>query len=514
MTSTKRVGWLAAASLALLAAVAVLLGGHAVHAAPAALHAPYLHDAATQQWAMRHGAHQGKTHGQHQRVHYHGHSLVRLSTARSADLPALHQLLLDLNMDVWSARNGHVVVRAADAHALKAALHQYMPSVRARTLVSDIETQLLAHHWRAMDTRVSATSSSVAAQLHDPKTWFSEYHDLDEIYEWYQLLATAHKDRITITRNVGTTHEGREIMALRFTNPTSAAMANATLPKKQIYLQGGIHAREWIGHATTQYIAYHLATSDDKKITSLLDEAEIVIVPVVNPDGYVYTWNGDRLWRKNRRADARGAFGVDLNRNYPSHWGEAGSSKFPYSETYMGPSAGSEPELQATMALFDSLPRVVAALDLHAYSQLILRPVGWTRKDPTHEAQHAAVGAAMARIIKNVHGKDYVSEKEIDLYPVSGGATDWWYEQSRPLKNLLGSKDNVDASNKKGKKPLPPGHGTIVRPYSYTIELRPSSEWWGPGFVLDKREIIPTGEEILPAFLYYARTAIENVLTE
>ncbi|KNE61187.1 hypothetical protein AMAG_18751 [Allomyces macrogynus ATCC 38327] len=184
MTSTKRVGWLAAASFALLAAVAVLLGGHAVQAAPAALNAPVLHDAATSQWAMRHGAHQGKTHGKHQRVHYHGHSLVRLSPTRSTDLPSLHQLLLDLNIDVWSAQSGHVDVRAADAHALKAALHRYMPGVRTRTLVADIETQLLAHHWRAMDERPS-TKSSVADQLHDPKTWFSEYHDLDEIYEWY-----------------------------------------------------------------------------------------------------------------------------------------------------------------------------------------------------------------------------------------------------------------------------------------------------------------------------------------
>ncbi|KNE61189.1 hypothetical protein AMAG_06939 [Allomyces macrogynus ATCC 38327] len=500
---TKRIGWLAAASVALLAAVAVLIGGHAVHAAPAAaLQALVLNDDATTQWAMH--STKGRTNS-HQRVHYHGHSLVRLTPARAADLPALHQLLLDLNIDVWSALRGQVDVRAADAHVLKQALDRYLPGVRARTLVADVEKQLLEPHWHAIDERVAV--KSVAAQLHDPKSWFAEYHHLDEIYEWYQLLAAAHKDRITLMRNVGTTHEGRELMALRFTNHSST---NVTLPKKQVYVQGGIHAREWIAHATTQYIAYHLATSDDQTITSLLDEVEIVLVPIVNPDGYAYSWTGDRLWRKNRRADARGVFGVDLNRNYPSHWGEAGASKFRFSDTYMGPSPGSEPEVQALMALFDSLPRVVAALDLHAFSQAILHPPSWTLTDTVHEPQLKAMGDAMSQIIKSVHGKDYVSERLVDLYPHSATGTDWWYDQSRPLDNLAG-KRGVDAMNMSARK-------TVFRPYSFTIELRPSQEdtWQtgGSGFILDKREIIPVGEEILPAFLYYARTALDNVLIE
>ncbi|KAJ3346302.1 hypothetical protein GGF32_007810, partial [Allomyces javanicus] len=177
-----------------------------------------------------------------------------------------------------------------------------------------------------------------------------------------------------------------------------------------------------------------------------------------------------------------------LNRNYPSHWGEAGAST-------------------AMMALFDSLPRVVAALDLHAFAQLVLRPPGLTFEDTLHEPQFKAMGDAMARIIKNVHGVDYVSEKEIDLYPVSATATDWWYDQSRPLRNLVG-KHAADADDMNM-----PARGTVFRPYSYTIELRPSRSK-PPGFMLDEREIIPVGEEILPAFLYYARTALDNVLIE
>ncbi|KNE61188.1 hypothetical protein AMAG_06938 [Allomyces macrogynus ATCC 38327] len=452
------------------------------------------------------------------RAHYHGHSLVRLMPAHAADLPALHRLLLDLNADVWAESPAHVDVRAADAEALTEALRQSLSvGVHAETIVADVEKQLLAPYWRAIDKRADATSRpSVAAQLHDPKSWFAEYHDLNEIYEWYQLLTVTHKDRITITRNVGFSHEGRELMAVRFTNHAST---KATQIKKQIYVQGGIHAREWISHSTAQYIAYHLATSNDTAITTLLDEAEVVLVPVVNPDGYAYTWTTDRIWRKNRRNNGHGAFGVDLNRNYPAHWGEGGSFTNPFVDKYMGPSAGSEPELQALMAFFDSLPRVVAALDLHSFSQVILRPLGWTGEDAVHESQHKTVGDAMARIIKSVHGKDYVSEKLFDFVLTSGTATDWFYMQSRPLTNLFGAADGKsnDVATMK-KMALPPEHATVFRPYSFTLELRPLHPGFGDGFfdgfMLDPSEIVPVGEEVLPAFLHFARFAMENVLTE
>ncbi|KAJ3366712.1 hypothetical protein GGF32_003356 [Allomyces javanicus] len=209
-----------------------------------------------------------------------------------------------------------------------------------------------------------------------------------------------------------------------------------------------------------------------------------------------------------------------LNRNYPAHWGEGGSYANPLIDKYMGSSAGSELELQAFMAFFDPLPRVVAALDLHSFSQVILRPLGWTGEDAVHEKQHKTVGDAMAQIIKNVHGKDYVSEQLLDFVLTSGTATDWFYMQSRPLTNLLGD-DAIDKSNDvtAGKKAPPPEHATVFRPYSFTLEeLRPLHPGFGVGFfggfMLDPSEIVPVGEEMLPAFLHLARFAMENVLTE
>lgn len=62
---------------------------------------------------------------------------------------------------------------------------------------------------------------------------------------------------------------------------------------------------------------------------------EILIIPVLNVDGYEHTHLSDRLWRKNRRNNGFGIFGVDLNRNWNCSWSDTGgASTFPFSDTY------------------------------------------------------------------------------------------------------------------------------------------------------------------------------------
>ena len=89
-----------------------------------------------------------------------------------------------------------------------------------------------------------------------------------------------------------------------------------------------------------------------------MDNRELYIVSIVNPDGMVYNEqtnpNGGGMWRKNRRYNGGGSYGVDPNRNYPFEWYGGGSSSDPNSETYRGPSPGSEPEVQALMDFINS----------------------------------------------------------------------------------------------------------------------------------------------------------------
>ena len=104
---------------------------------------------------------------------------------------------------------------------------------------------------------------------------------------------------------------------------------------------------------------------------------------VANPDGYQYSFEHDRLWRKNLRDnDEDGQItvfdGVDPNRNFDEHWGydNEGSSPDEVSETYRGPSPASEPETQAMQGLIDLIQPVFQS-NLHSQGEWLLYPQGW-----------------------------------------------------------------------------------------------------------------------------------------
>ncbi|KAG0380440.1 hypothetical protein BGX24_008226 [Mortierella sp. AD032] len=323
----------------------------------------------------------------------------------------------------------------------------------------------------------------------DFDTWFKNYHPHDEIKNFYLQIADDYPDLVTYIPSIGKTVEGRDIFAIKLT----AKEDDGSLKEKpQIWWQGLQHAREWAGGSTVQFLTHHLTSNYGKNdnITAILRDTEFVIVPIMNIDGYDYTWNNNRLWRKNRRQNSLGSYGVDLNRNWDDHFAEGGSSGFPWSETYHGPSAASEPEVQALSKFFSEQKRIVGAIDFHCYSQLVLRPQGWTTQPSPHEKEHKYVGDKIVSIIKNVHGKKYISEPSVALYKTTGAASDWFY----------------------GNKAAAANNGRHV--YSYTIELRPSDTTPGgrSGFILPPEEIIPLGEEIAQAMEFFVDYVVKNPL--
>ncbi|KXN66061.1 peptidase M14, carboxypeptidase A, partial [Conidiobolus coronatus NRRL 28638] len=283
--------------------------------------------------------------------------------------------------------------------------------------------------------------------------WFAAYHTYDEIKAWYTQHAKDNQGVVKFVPSIGKTLQGNDIFAVHLTNPNGAA-------KKKIWFESLIHAREWITGTTSQYIFNEFLTKrqSDPTIKSLLDEVEIIFIPVVNPDGYKYTQT-QRLWRKNRNGS-----GVDLNRNFPFHWGGPGGSTDPNSETYSGKSPASELEVQAIIKYWNTQGKIYGAIDWHSYSELILRPFGYTSDDSAHEAQHKQLGDGFRDKIKLNRGKQYTSKKAIGLYPTSGTARDWFY-----------------GANKS---------------YGYTIELSPG-ENASNGFVLPPSEIKKVGADLL-----------------
>ena len=156
----------------------------------------------------------------------------------------------------------------------------------------------------------------------------------------------------------------------------------ATRSKPGLLVIGGTHAREWMNpliviEFASQLLANYDPTSADPQvqaINALVDGLDVLIVPVLNPDGLTYSIHDDAGWRKNRRNNGGGCFGVDNNRNYEVYFGGAGSSGMPCDETYRGAFAFSENENHNIRWLLEQFPNVLVGIDLHSYGQQILRP--------------------------------------------------------------------------------------------------------------------------------------------
>ncbi|MBI4368775.1 MAG: zinc carboxypeptidase [Elusimicrobia bacterium] len=330
------------------------------------------------------------------------------------------------------------------------------------------------------------------------------YHNYEETLAEMQAIAAIDPQRITLF-SIGKSLEGRELWALRFgPNPaplegqgsakaqfSQAVTASPAGPRNDpegeifgarapdalpgtIFL-GNYHAREHLTAEVCLKLARYLAEVPSSKfqvprsekffstgsqpetgnseLGTLLENREVFIVPMVNPDGVEFDIeyhkrNGRyQMQRKNRAQNPDGSRGVDLNRNHDFGWGGKGASPRPSDETYMGPAPFSEPETQAVRDFIEAHPNIRTLLTFHSYSELILYP--WGHKyDPIDDADDLAVFEKAARTMAKVNG--YTPQPSSDLYLASGDTVDWFY----------------------GKK----------KGFGFTFELSPKGGWGGGGF--------------------------------
>ena len=199
-----------------------------------------------------------------------------------------------------------------------------------------------------------------------------------------ELYALAHRNPQIIKLEVlGHTWQGREIIALKV---TQGARDEVDGSRPSVLYSSTQHAREWIStEVNRRTLGYVIDKwrANDKEIKKVLKSTELWFVLVANPDGYQYTFDTDRLWRKNLRdndndGQITSADGVDPNRNFDEHWGydDEGSSNDPFSETYRGPSPASEPETKAMQGLINRIKPKFQS-NLHSFGEWLLYPQGW-----------------------------------------------------------------------------------------------------------------------------------------
>ncbi len=373
--------------------------------------------------------------------------IVRVtSTDPRASLARL--LTAPLGLDVWEVKPDFVVLQADEGQAGRLEAMGY-----GVEQLEQIEPYLSTF----------ATPAAVAG-----------YHTVATLEQDLRRLAEQHPE-VAELHQIGRSVEGRPLWALRIGERRDST--------RKVAFLGCHHAREWISVEIPYLLAEHLLdNSSTDPVQRWLQQGEVWVAPMVNPDGHEHTRTENRLWRKNRRRNPGGSIGVDPNRNYGYMWGVldiSTSSHVPSDETYVGPRAFSEPEVRAVRnlvarQLFDGV------LSYHSYSQLILYPWGYTSEPIVDEADRSemrTLAERMEGLIRAVHGETYTAQQASQLYPTAGDTTDWTY----------------------GEFGVP----------SFTIELRPASALEG-GFLLPAAQIQPCWEENRPAALEFVRHVLER----
>ncbi|XP_064621357.1 carboxypeptidase B-like isoform X2 [Lineus longissimus] len=290
---------------------------------------------------------------------------------------------------------------------------------------------------------------------------FSTYHTYDEIMDWTRSRSEACPPELNCSIEViGKSYEGRDIIVLKLGVPGRN--------KTGLFFDCGMHSREWISPATCLYLinAYIEGyRQNDGPIIDMLTTWDIHVIPIVNPDGYNYTWTVNRLWRKTRTPNiGSDCVGTDPNRNWDFHWR---AKEDPCQIIYPGPYPFSEPCVQAVADYLLDRTNVLVYINVHSFGQMWLPSWGYTHELPRDFDDLERVAQRAARASRIIFGSEYrVATSGQLLVSNRGVAKDW-------MKGVAGVK------------------------YTYTLELRDRGQY---GFLLPEDQIIPTGIEIFYAF--------------
>ncbi|XP_070789129.1 carboxypeptidase B2 [Pituophis catenifer annectens] len=304
-------------------------------------------------------------------------------------------------------------------------------------------------------------------------SFYQQYHSLKVIYTWMDEIVARHPDVIQKI-HIGSSFDKRPLYVLKLSS-------RSRTPKNAIWIDCGIHAREWVSPACCLWFIGHVTQflNRDVIMARLLQNLDFYVMPVMNVDGYEYTWSTNRMWRKSRSKHGNNkCIGTDMNRNFDAGWCGKGASRDDCEETYCGPYPESEPEVKAVADfLRKRKDRIKAYLTMHSYSQMVLFPYSYTRNQSKDHDELQLVANQVTGAIKNTYHNRYVAGSGAQtIYLAPGGSDDWAYDQ--------------------GIK------------YSFTFELRDTGRY---GFLLPQHLIKPTCYEAITGIKTIASHVIENV---
>ncbi|KAI1359716.1 hypothetical protein F5Y08DRAFT_318882 [Xylaria arbuscula] len=390
---------------------------------------------------------------------YDGYKVFRVIT--DGDPTEFEAQLQSLSAIELSRNHGHLDVTHFDVAVPPESLDafdalKYEIETLTEDLGADIALEGELQPFPGLESSASTAKVEAAAAL-PSFSWFSAYHPYADHLTFLSSLQAAFPSNSELI-TAGTSFEGRTIQGIHLWGSGGKGS------KPAIYYHGNVHAREWVTSMTVEYITYQLINnySNDTAVKAVLDNYDFYVLPIVNPDGFVYTQTTSRLWRKNRQTrSGTTAVGTDINRNWPYEWDGAGSSSSPGSAA-----PGDTPENTGIRKYGDTLGAgkgIKLYIDWHSYGQYILLPYGYScTAQASNQAKQNTLASGVRSAIAAVHGTRFTAGQTCStLYATNGGSNDYF---------------------------------TDVTPaeFAWAIELRDTGSY---GFTLPANQIIPSGEE-------------------
>ncbi|MEI9811101.1 MAG: M14 family metallopeptidase [Bacteroidota bacterium] len=264
---------------------------------------------------------------------------------------------------------------------------------------------------------------------------FGGYYSFTQMETAMNNLVAAYPSIVQKT-SLGQSYGGRDIWCIKISDQVATDESN----EPEVLYMGLQHAREAIGGSSMIFFMQYLCENytTDQRVKDLVDNREIFIIPCMNPDGWEYnrTHGGAGSgWRKNRRDNGDGEWGVDLNRNWGVDWGNCSTpivgspsscgSNNPAADTYYGPNAFSEPETQA-IRNFTYTHHLVAMIDQHSYGPYYSLPFGRPSLPAnTMLANDDKFYTYVSGAMGNYNGMRSGNSPQALGYEVAGGVKDW-----------------------------------------------------------------------------------------
>uniref|UniRef100_A0A671V1H5 Carboxypeptidase A1 n=1 Tax=Sparus aurata TaxID=8175 RepID=A0A671V1H5_SPAAU len=399
---------------------------------------------------------------------FEGHQVLRITAKDEAQLALIKDLedMIHFELDFW--RGVTDVASPVDVrvpfHSLQSVkVYLETKAIEYATMIEDLQA-LLEKEQEEMDA-VARAGGARSTDSFD----YANYHTISEIYNFQDMLVRENPNLVSKIV-IGQSYEGRPLSVLKFSTGAN---------RPGLWIDTGIHSREWVTQASGTWFAKKIATAygSDPALTAILNNMDIFLLIMTNPDGFAYTQTNNRMWRKTRKPNpGSSCVGVDPNRNWDAGFGEPGASNNPCSETYRGPRANSESEVKSIVDFVRSHGNLKSFISIHSYSQMLLYPYGYTSTPAKDQAELHSLAKKAITDLASLYGTRYRYGSIINtIYQASGGTIDWTYNQ--------------------GIK------------YSYTFELRDTGDY---GFLLPANQIIPTAEETWLALMVIMKHAYKN----